>query len=57
LHVADPGKQLTHAPSEATCKHCHTPEHSDLFDYASYVKRLRVPGHGLPSPGFVALPK
>jgi hypothetical protein len=60
LHVAQPGKpsvQLTRAPNEATCKHCHTPEHSDLFDYATYVTRLRVPGHGMPSASAASAPK
>jgi hypothetical protein len=59
-HVAQPSKpsaQLTRTPSEATCKHCHTPEHSDLFDYATYVTRLRVPGHGMPSASAAAAPK
>jgi hypothetical protein len=51
-HVASPNKvalQLTAAVSESTCKRCHTPEHSDLFDYTTYVARLRAPGHGLPA--------
>jgi hypothetical protein len=51
-HVAQPGAAptalITKSPSEATCKQCHSPEHSDLFEYAGYVARLRVPGHGLP---------
>jgi len=54
LHVAKPSAAaqapITKAPTEATCKQCHSPEHSDLFEYASYVARLRVPGHGLPAP-------
>jgi 2',3'-cyclic-nucleotide 2'-phosphodiesterase (5'-nucleotidase family) len=51
-HAAQPGATtqalITKSPSEAACKQCHTPEHSDLFEYASYIARLRVPGHGLP---------
>jgi hypothetical protein len=41
---------LVRSPSEAACKQCHTPEHSDLFEYTGYVARLRAPGHGLPPP-------
>jgi hypothetical protein len=37
---------ITRTPNEATCRSCHTPEHSDLFEYTSYVARLRAPGHG-----------
>ena len=33
---------------ESTCVQCHSPEHSDLFDYDAYRKTLVVPGHGLP---------
>jgi 2',3'-cyclic-nucleotide 2'-phosphodiesterase (5'-nucleotidase family) len=51
LHVAKPyasATALTEKPRESTCRECHTPEHSDLFDYAHYIAKLRVPGHGLP---------
>ncbi len=27
---------------------CHTPEHSDHFDYATYLPRILGPGHGYP---------
>jgi 2',3'-cyclic-nucleotide 2'-phosphodiesterase (5'-nucleotidase family) len=51
-HVAKPDTEpppfVTRAPSEAVCKECHTPEHSDKFDFSTYVARLRAPGHGLP---------
>ncbi|GAB4213074.1 MAG: hypothetical protein OHK0013_36570 [Sandaracinaceae bacterium] len=54
LHIADP----EHAPvnvrrgtNEGTCLGCHTPEHSDTFDYETYRRTLIVPGHGLPAPG------
>lgn len=52
LHVADPDTEpargMTKSPSVAVCKECHTPEHSDKFDFDTYVSRLRAPGHGLP---------
>jgi 2',3'-cyclic-nucleotide 2'-phosphodiesterase (5'-nucleotidase family) len=50
-HTAQPtaaNYKLTTQPGEAVCKTCHTPEHSDLFEFQSYVGRLRVKGHGLP---------
>jgi uncharacterized coiled-coil protein SlyX len=51
-HVANPDDEpalgMTRDVPEDTCKHCHTPEHSDLFDYAKYRAKLIVPGHGLP---------
>lgn len=34
---------------EETCRHCHEPEHSDLFEYAAYRRTLIAPGHGLPA--------
>ena len=43
-------------PSAAICKVCHTHEHSPRFDYDSYRKRLRVPGHGLPAPAVPSPP-
>lgn len=52
LHVADPDAEpargMTKSPAVAVCKECHTPEHSDKFEFDTYVKRLRAPGHGLP---------
>jgi hypothetical protein len=33
---------------ESTCLQCHSPDHSDLFDFEGYRKTLVVPGHGLP---------
>ena len=35
---------------ESVCVRCHNEEHSDRFDYRSYLARLRAPGHGLPAP-------
>ncbi len=29
---------------------CHTPEHSDHFDFATYLPRILGPGHGMPLP-------
>lgn len=52
LHVAKPSAVATQpvaSPAESSCKKCHTPEHSDLFEYKTYVARLRAPGHGLPT--------
>ncbi len=54
-----PGERHVQAPSrwapvrrrevpEAVCVGCHNEEHSDRFDYRSYLARLRAPGHGLP---------
>ena len=53
LHVAEPDTEpargLTKSPAVAVCKECHTPEHSDKFEFDTYVARLRAPGHGLPA--------
>jgi Cytochrome c554 and c-prime len=38
------------AVPEEVCKSCHTPEHSDKFNYDAYRRALIVPGHGLPKP-------
>jgi hypothetical protein len=36
-------------PPEAFCaQQCHTPEHSDHFDYQRYLPRILGPGHGYP---------
>lgn len=49
LHVAKPDAEpaigmVTSTP-ERVCKECHTPEHSDKFNFETYVARLRAPGH------------
>jgi hypothetical protein len=33
---------------EFCARECHTPEHSDRFDYATYRPRVLGPGHGFP---------
>lgn len=33
---------------QAVCEQCHTAEHSDLFDYGTYLPRVLGPGHGAP---------
>lgn len=51
LHAKQPTAaehKLTTHPTETVCKQCHTPDHSDLFEFQSYVARLRAKGHGLP---------
>jgi hypothetical protein len=51
LHAKQPAAaehRLTKHPTETVCKQCHTPDHSDLFEFQSYVARLRAKGHGLP---------
>lgn len=40
--------RLDLAPSADVCHQCHTPEHSDRFDYDAYRARLRAAGHRLP---------
>ncbi|HKP60068.1 MAG TPA: multiheme c-type cytochrome [Polyangiales bacterium] len=43
----EPAPFITRSPQAAVCKECHTPEHSDKFEYNTYVGRLRAPGHGM----------
>lgn len=35
-------------PTEAMCVTCHNAHHSPKFDFATWRKRIIVPGHGLP---------
>lgn len=35
-------------PGAFCATECHTPEHSDHFDYATYLPRILGPGHGYP---------
>ncbi len=48
---ADEALNVRREVSQATCVECHSPEHSDKFDYETYKAKLIVPGHGLPSAG------
>ena len=55
-HVADPsnragwGEKFVANPTESTCLTCHTPEHSDLFKYHTYLPKVLGVGHGLKNP-------
>lgn len=51
LHVAVPEKRgkanaIRRATAVDVCKECHTPEHSDTFDHAAYLRDVLGPGHG-----------
>jgi 2',3'-cyclic-nucleotide 2'-phosphodiesterase (5'-nucleotidase family) len=51
MHVSDPAGaavNVQRAPEETTCRGCHTPEHSDRFDFETYRRLLIAPGHGAP---------
>lgn len=53
-HVADPtgaAVNVRRGTNEGTCLGCHTPEHSDRFDYTAYRAMMMVPGHGRPPAG------
>jgi len=61
LHVEDPDAtpvSVQRVVPENVCVVCHSPEHSDKFDYAEYRERLLVPGHGRPTqaPATVSAP-
>lgn len=47
LHVEDPSPSniVLEAPS-SVCLNCHTPEHSDTFEYESYLRDVLGAGHG-----------
>jgi len=50
-HVDADGKEkpssLVLAPPKARCENaCHTPEHSDTFQYEAYLRDMTGPGHG-----------
>ncbi|MBT6432091.1 MAG: hypothetical protein HOK97_18815 [Deltaproteobacteria bacterium] len=42
--------QFVRKPTESTCTGCHNEEHSDQFDYETYLPRVLGIGHGVPSP-------
>ncbi len=48
LHVASPGKVKVPnpRPSASTCLDCHTPEHSDTFEWKAYARGILGEGHG-----------
>ncbi len=51
LHVAAPEKRgkpnaIRRETAVDVCKQCHTPEHSDTFDHAAYLRDVLGPGHG-----------
>ena len=51
LHVATPEKRgkpyaIRRETAVDVCKQCHTPEHSDTFDHAAYLRDVLGPGHG-----------
>jgi hypothetical protein len=50
LHVDSDGKRretLTRQPPAGFCAgRCHTPEHSDTFQYEAYLRDVLGPGHG-----------
>jgi hypothetical protein len=49
-HIDDGGDDLSRieleAPAELCALECHTPEHSDTFDYVPYLRDVLGPGHG-----------
>ena len=50
LHVDADGKEkpttLILAPAETRCMDCHSPEHSDTFDYTAYLRDVTGVDHG-----------
>lgn len=49
LHVDADGKRadtLVRKPPASSCGRCHTPEHSDTFQYEAYLRDVVGPGHG-----------
>lgn len=47
-HAARPRRVKTPngIPDERVCKTCHTPEHSDTFEFTAYLRDVLGPGHG-----------
>ncbi len=46
-HVEDPSADnIEREVPESVCLGCHTPEHSDTFDYTAYLRDVLGPGHG-----------
>ena len=47
LHIEDGDiTQIVKAPTEAVCGECHTPEHSDTFEFDAYLRDIVGEGHG-----------
>ncbi len=49
IHLRDqhaPVGNVHRQVTEATCTRCHTPEHSDLFDFEEYRRQMITPVHG-----------
>lgn len=47
LHAEDPSPENIQAKvPESVCASCHTPEHSDTFDYVPYLRDALGKGHG-----------
>lgn len=50
IHVDQMGKDeprtVTRTPQPTLCKSCHTPEHSDTFNFEAYLRDVTGPGHG-----------
>ena len=50
LHSEDGGEDLSliklEAPAKLCATECHTPEHSDTFEYEAYLRDILGPGHG-----------
>lgn len=51
-HAMDPAdrsgwsKAFVRSPGEKTCVTCHNAQHSDKFDFSTYLPRILGPGHG-----------
>jgi hypothetical protein len=47
LHADDPSKHVLPAATKVdVCLECHTPEHSDTFEYEAYLRDVLGAGHG-----------
>jgi hypothetical protein len=50
IHVDKDGKDqprtITRTPQPSRCQACHTPEHSDTFQFDAYLRDVTGPGHG-----------
>ncbi|MCC7536755.1 MAG: hypothetical protein IT379_11100 [Deltaproteobacteria bacterium] len=50
-HAEDPtGVRMQREAPASLCVDCHNSEHSDQFDYRTYLPRILGPGHGRPMP-------